>query len=124
MASHREKPRVSGCRIHSADPAETEEPDATHLSHGHPASGYHHTMVLEVSAMVDCGSTWNLISHLFAREHELPNLGGLPSNLKTIDGSSLQVYGQNLASVMARDTSGDLSIRYAQRLRNYGECTL
>lgn len=65
-------------------------------------------MVLEVSAMVDCGSTWKFISHLFAIKHEFPDQGQLPFNLKTIDGSHSQVYGQHSASVMAHDPSGEL----------------
>lgn len=64
----------------------------------------------EVSAMIDYGSSWNLISHLLAREHQLPKYGKTPSDLKTVDGSPIQVYGQHLLPVMAKDSRGGESL--------------
>lgn len=49
-------------------------------------------VALQVKAMIDCGSAWNLILHLLAQEFFVKNNGEPSSNLTTVDGLLLTVY--------------------------------
>lgn len=59
-----------------------------------------------MSAMIDCDSTWNLISHLLAEKYCFSKHGKILSGLKTVDGLPLQVYGQHRLTVDVRDFDG------------------
>lgn len=66
-------------------------------------------LMLEINVMIDSGSIWDLVSHLFARKHQLPDYRNISNNLKSVDGSPLQVYGQHLLQVTARGEGGNNS---------------
>lgn len=64
--------------------------------------------LFEMQTMIDCGSTWNLISHLLVSELLLENVGKIPNNLKTIDGTPLMVYGQYTVLMITQDSQGNM----------------
>lgn len=43
-------------------------------------------MFIAVRAMIDSGATWNFISQLLVKEHEIPGTNGEPPALHTIEG--------------------------------------
>ncbi|MCJ1464499.1 hypothetical protein MMC07_003112 [Pseudocyphellaria aurata] len=66
--------------------------DATHLYHSDHHFGY---VLLEVLALYTLRSICNLVSHLLAREVEIPNVYRTSSNLKTVDGTPLEMCETN-----------------------------
>ncbi|MCJ1466088.1 hypothetical protein MMC07_004707 [Pseudocyphellaria aurata] len=57
-----------------------------------PVKMYSGGQVINGEAMIDCGSTWTLISQLPMREHDPIGDGEIPSGRQTIDGTPLRVY--------------------------------
>lgn len=67
------------------------------------------TLALEVSRIIDCGSTWNLISHQWVKASGfIPWDYDPPQRLYTVNGDSIRVYGGYKINVDALDIKGRL----------------
>lgn len=54
--------------------------------------------------MIDCGSTWNIVSQALATRHAMHLTDEQPPRLHTIDGTVLPVYGVFESTILVRDS--------------------
>lgn len=54
-------------------------------------------------AIIDSGSTWNLISQITVRENAIPGDDNLPAGLKTLGGNSLRIYQHHRIPISVQD---------------------
>ena len=57
--------------------------------------------------MIDCGSTWNLISQHLVQENGIPGDDDVPPGLKTLDGNPLRIYQNHPVDVWVTDSNGE-----------------